>query len=74
MHDESISENSVKLQELRQQIALGGVAISEDQLVMQLVKELPSKFERVSNEIQVCVGISYRDAVALLTRADLHSK
>ena len=74
LHDESISEYSVTLQELRQQIALGGVATSEDQLIMHLVKDLPSKYERVSDEIQVRVDIFYRDAVALLTRADLRSK
>ena len=34
LHDESISEISVRLQELKQQIALGGVTISEDQLIM----------------------------------------
>ena len=41
---------------------------------MHLVKDLPPKFERVADEIQVRSNITYRDAVALLTRADLRSK
>ena len=73
LHDESILEYSVRLQELRQQIALGGVVIKDDQLILYLTKDLPARFDRAVDEINV-KETTYKEAAAILTRADLLSK
>ena len=72
-HDKSIAEYLIRLQDLRAQIAMGGVKISDAWLTMHLAKDpLPDPLMRASDRISVR-ETTFKQAVAILTRADLRS-
>lgn len=71
--NETIDEYAVRIQELRDAIAMGGIDISDAQLVMYLIKDLPDRLMRAADEISVR-DTSFSQAVLILTRAELRAK
>ena len=62
LQPETIDEYAVRIQELRDAIAMGGIDINDSRLIMHLIKDLPDRLLRAADELSVR-DPSFRQAV-----------
>ena len=70
---ETVLEYSVRLRELQAQIALGGMDIPEQQMIIHLTRDVPEQLLRAADEVNVR-KTSFKEAVAILVRAEMRAQ
>ena len=70
---ETVLEYSVRLRELRAQIALGGMDIPEQQMIIHLTRDVPEQLLRAADEVNVR-KTSFKEAVAIMIRAETRAQ
>ena len=69
---ETVTEYSVRLREMKAEIALGGMDIPEQQMIIHLTRDVPEHLLRAADEVNVR-KTSFKEAVAILVRAEMRA-